>query len=216
MGKWRDSSAPTLSFFLIQPSVTSTLNSKSFHKLSRSHRATSQIFVFVSLFINLAGRHIQKLDGPRLLRSQRLPLISRKSGKLNAVRWDPSERGLLQNVSPWLKHYDFKVRRIAGNLKGIRVESWGNWATVTKLTERHLQVSTRKVICMRENKYLSEVWQNALQAWLKEKQENLSEIASLTSLLLPMEVCFILQLVSLSKIQFSVYVSLCVRVSHYT
>lgn len=71
---------------LIQPSVTSTLNSKSFHKLSRSHRATSQIFVFVSLFINLAGSHIQKLDGPRLLRSQRLPLIARKSGKLNAVR----------------------------------------------------------------------------------------------------------------------------------
>lgn len=45
---------------LIQPSVTSTLNSKGFHKLSRSHRATSQIFVFGSLFINLAGRHIQK------------------------------------------------------------------------------------------------------------------------------------------------------------
>lgn len=160
---------------------------------------------FVSFFINLAGRHIQKWDGPRLLRSQRLPLIARKSGKLNAVRWDPSERGLLRNVSPWLKHYDFKVRQIIGNLKGIRVEPWGNWATVTKLTELHLQVSTRKAICMH--------WINT---WVKSgRMPNLSEIALLTSLLLPMEVCFLIQLVSLYKIQFSVYVTLCVRVSHY-
>lgn len=42
-----------------------------FCELSRSHGATCQIFLFASLFINLAGRRFQNWDGPRLFRSQR-------------------------------------------------------------------------------------------------------------------------------------------------
>lgn len=129
---------------LMQPSVTSTLNWKGFHGLSRSHRATSQIF-FVCFFIHQSGRQtLSKLGWSQTLS------ISKGSHwlRINPANWmhcgDTHPHGLLQKVSPWLKHCDFKVCQIAGSLKGIRVESWGNWTTVTMPTDPHLQVSVRK------------------------------------------------------------------------